>query len=124
MRAWIRSSWLWKGLAAVVVFGAIGTMVLNRYVYGTYNPWAAPLRFDYCGAHFSTGEDVGVIVTKAEALKDAGTGLVGRGSLGLFGQWPVFVQEGFKCPQPDAQNSAFVFLVLGPDRYLELTDIT
>lgn len=125
LRAWLRPERLWTALTAVVVLGAIGTMLFNRYQYGNYNPWSAPLRFDYCGARFSTGDDVGVIVTKAQALSDAGTALVRRGSLGLFGQWPVFVREGFQCPQdPNVQNSALVFLVLGPDRYLELSDVT
>ncbi|MBR7832825.1 hypothetical protein KDL01_06105 [Actinospica durhamensis] len=133
MGTWVRSKPLWAGIAVAVVLAvAAGTTLFNRVEYGGVNPWSAPERFEYCGAHFYRDHSTpnagtygdGVVVTKAQALAISGsTSLVARGGTGLFGQWQMFVPSGFQCPQ-DTQDEHFtwIFLSLGPDRYLDLTD--
>lgn len=122
----MRSERLWTALTAVVVFGAIGTMVFNRWEYGTYNPWSVPLRLQYCNAHFyqdtAGGDDT--IVTKAEALADADGKLVPHGTTGLFGQLEVFLPSDLKCPQDPVndQLDGLMFIEIGGDRFVELTD--
>ena len=130
MKAW--SKCVSVVAAAVVVLAVPGVAVANRVEYGALNPWSAPERLDYCGAHFyryAEGPRVGMfgdgaVVTKAQALSVASTtALVAHGSTGMFGQWSVFVPAGFACPQ-NSQDvlDSWMFVSLGPDRYLELTD--
>lgn len=124
---------LWPGAAAGAVLILIGAPALNRYEYGSYNLWSAPERLQYCGARFyrfDAGPRVatygdGAVVTKAEALDiSRSTTLVAHGSTGAFGQWPVFLPDRLACPQDPVndQLAGYLFIALGPDRYLELTD--
>ena len=130
MRTWQKRSW--AASAAAVVLAMPGLAVANRVEYGALNPWSAPVRFDYCGARFyryAAGPHVamsgdGAVVTKAQALSIASTSaLVAHGTTGMFGEWKVFVPTGFACPQ-NTQDvlGSWMFVSLGPDRYLELTD--
>lgn len=147
----------------VMVIAVLGLAMVNRFVYGGFNPWSPPERLEWCGAHFyrtgggdpdpeaaapmtvavrSGGQSQptqspdsgaiagtlgdGAVVTRAEALRDSSAGtLVAHGTIGLLGTWKVFVPGGFQCPQhPDTdQLNGFMFVELGPDRYLEMTDI-
>lgn len=130
METWKKRAW--AASAAVVVLAMSGLALANRVEYGALNPWSAPVRLDYCGAHFyryAAGPHVamfgdGAVVTKAQALTVASTAtLVAHGSTGMFDEWNVFVPTGFECPQ-NTQDvlSSWMFVRLGPDRYLELTD--
>jgi hypothetical protein len=117
---------LWSGAAAVVVVAVGATLVFNRWEYGVFNPWGAPQRLQYCDAHFyqDTAGGENTMVTKAQAVADADGTLVPHGTTGLFGQWPVFLPSDLKCPQDPVndQLDGLMFIVIGPDRYVELTD--
>jgi hypothetical protein len=124
---------MWAALTAVLILGVGGTSLANRYLYGHANPWSAPERLDYCNARFyryDAGPHTamlgdGAVLTKAQALSISGsTTLIAHGGTGLFGQWQVFLPGNLKCPQDPVndQLAGFMFISLGPDRYLELTD--
>jgi hypothetical protein len=159
MREWSKRRRAAAAALAVVVIAVLGVAAANRVVYGGFNPWSAPERLEWCGAHFyrTGGEEDsetaaplpvamqggggpqaaqspdavegtpgdGAVVTKAQALSDsAGTTLVAHGTIGIFGTWNVFVPGGFQCPQdPETEQlDSVMFVELGPDRYLEMTD--
>ena len=69
----------------MIVIAVPGVSPANRYMYGVFDPWSPPERFDFCGAHFCR------------------------------------TQGGPQDPQA-GQLDSLLFLEIGPDRYLELTD--
>lgn len=119
-------------VVAVAVIVPLGVGAANRIVYGGVDPWSPPERLTFCGAKFYRHDDGpnvgmlgdGAVVTREQALGIAGAeSLVAHGSTGMFGQWNVFVPSGFECPQnPQESHNSWMFISLGPDRYLDLTD--
>lgn len=97
------------------------------------SPAVTPERFEYCGGHiyrYAADGPIsgmlgdGAVATRAQALRVSGaTALVACGSTGMFGTWPVYLPGGFRCPQRgDDVFNGWMFLELGPDRYLEMPD--
>ncbi len=129
----VRSKQVWVGLAGLVLLAAGITVGMNRFEYGGFDPWSAPEHFEDCGAQFSRHDDGpkvgmdgdGAIVTEAQALSISGSAaLVPHGSTGLFGRWRMYVPGGFECPQDTSdERFGWIFVSLGPDRYLDLTDM-
>lgn len=130
MRSWTKRAS--ASVAAVAVIVPLGVGAANRIEYGGVDPWSPPERLTVCGAKFYRHDDGphvsmlgdGAVVTREQALgiADAKT-LVAHGTTGMFGQWNVFVPSGLECPQdPQESHDSWMFISLGPDRYLDLTD--
>lgn len=121
-------------VVALAVFSLSGLALANRVEFGNFNAWSPPERFDFCGARFyraDAGPEVGMlgdgaIVTEAQALGISSSAELEPhdGGVGMFHQWSVYVPDGFKCAENArvSQLDSWIFIQLGPDRYLSLTD--
>ena len=112
------------GLPLLVLIG----LGYQRAEYGNLWPFSLPERINYCGERYYRALEItpgtAHYVTEAQGLADADrTSLVFAHDVGLLRSWPVYRTNDFQCPQSDdEQHDQYVFIQVGPDRYVEMTD--
>lgn len=119
----IRRKRLMKATVTLALLALPAYLCVYRIQYGTFSPFDPPRRFDYCGGSFH-GEAAapeagpGGALDGAEAADDAGTGrLVYAFTIRPAG-WRVYAGAPVRC-LPGGGRARLLFLMLGPDRYLE-----
>ena len=115
------------GLICVFLLVLIGAGYY-RTEYGNFLPWNPPERFNYCGFRYyqesETTPESGLVVTKAQALSSAGAKQLDFAfQIGAIYTWPVYETPGFQCSvSPDSMVFQTLYVQIGPDRYLVMTD--
>jgi hypothetical protein len=125
---------VWKKVAVgtvslIVLLGCawIGVLIYNRSTLGVWPLSAAPDRFQFCGVrYYRVGEAPMETVTRVEAMtKTASTTTWRRAATLGIHRWQVYATEpAWSCPEPEGRNGTghYLFVKLGPDRYLWMSD--